>query len=203
MKKINEVIAENLIKLRKEHNLTQNEFAEKLNYSDNTVSRWERGEMTPSIETLEQISKIFNIELEKFIKEDGLEEQKNEDKKEDKIIFRKKLATLLLLVSQIWFIAVVTFFYVQTFANFNLWTIFVWAVPASCLLTLLLAFKWGGRIFLFVIASIFIWSFLASIYLQLLAYDLYLIFLIGAPAQLSLSVWTFLRKKDDKKTKKV
>ena len=203
MKKINEVIAENLIKLRKEHNLTQNEFAEKLNYSDNTVSRWERGEMTPSVETLEQISKIFNIELEKLLKEDGLEEQKGKDKREDRIIFRKKLATLLLLVSQIWFIAVVTFFYVQTFMNFNLWTIFVWAVPASCLLTLLFAFKWGGRIFLFVMASVFIWSFLASIYLQLLAYDLYLIFLIGAPAQLSLSVWTFLRKKDDKKTKKV
>lgn len=203
MKKINEIIAENLIKLRKENNLTQNEFAEKLNYSDNTVSRWERGEMTPSVETLEQISKIFNIELEKLLKEDGLEEQKGKDKREDRIIFRKKLATLLLLVSQIWFIAVVTFFYVQTFMNFNLWTIFVWAVPASCLLTLLFAFKWGGRIFLFVMASVFIWSFLASIYLQLLAYDLYLIFLIGAPAQLSLSVWTFLRKKDENNNKKV
>lgn len=203
MKKINEIIAENLIKLRKENNLTQNEFAEKLNYSDNTVSRWERGEMTPSVETLEQISKIFNIELEKLLKENGLEEQKGKDKREDRIIFRKKLATLLLLVSQIWFIAVVTFFYVQTFLNFNLWTIFVWAVPASCLLTLLFAFKWGGRIFLFVMASVFIWSFLASIYLQLLAYDLYLIFLIGAPAQLSLSVWTFLRKKDENNNKKV
>ena len=36
-------LAENLVKYRKHFNLTQAELAEKLNYSDKAVSKWERG----------------------------------------------------------------------------------------------------------------------------------------------------------------
>ena len=168
MKKINEIVAANLIALRKKYNLTQNEFAEKLNYSDNTVSRWERMEIVPSLETLEQISKVFDVSIEKLIKENGLEENTAAGIANDRIKFRKRLATLLLLISQIWFIAVVVYFHVQTFAAIDLWIIFVWAVPASCIATLIFSCKWAGKIFLFVISSVLIWSLLASIYLQFL-----------------------------------
>ncbi|MGN0961716.1 MAG: helix-turn-helix domain-containing protein, partial [Christensenellales bacterium] len=41
MKDIKQIIANNLITLRKKNNLTQNELAEKINYSDNAISRWE------------------------------------------------------------------------------------------------------------------------------------------------------------------
>ena len=58
MKEIKDIISNNLISLRKKHNLTQNELAEKLAYSDNMVSRWERGEITPSIETLQKIGAL-------------------------------------------------------------------------------------------------------------------------------------------------
>ena len=53
--KIGKFIAE----CRKKNNLTQNELAEKLAYSDNMVSRWERGEITPSVETLQKISEFY------------------------------------------------------------------------------------------------------------------------------------------------
>ena len=71
MKDIKRIIAENLVALRKKNNLTQNELAEKLNYSDNTISRWEHAEITPSIETLEQISILFDVSIESLIKENG------------------------------------------------------------------------------------------------------------------------------------
>ena len=192
MKSVKEILAENLIKLRKKNNLTQNEFAEKLNYSDNTVSRWERGEISPSIETLEQISQVFDIKIELLLKENAFDEIKQEKKTQ----FRKRLATLLLIISQIWFIAVVSYFYIETFLSINFWMIFVWAVPLSLILAIFIARKWAGRTASFVLLSTFIWTFLTAIYLQLLSYNLYLIFIIGAPAQLSLVVWNYVRKKE-------
>ena len=68
MKDIKQIIADNLVSLRKQNKLTQNELAEKLNYSDNTISRWEKAEITPSVETLVQISEIYNIPLESLFK---------------------------------------------------------------------------------------------------------------------------------------
>ena len=69
MKDIKEIIANNLIELRKQNNLTQNDLAKKLKYSDNTISRWEHAEITPSIETLQKISEIYSIPIEDLLKE--------------------------------------------------------------------------------------------------------------------------------------
>ena len=63
MADIKQIIAKNIIDLRKKNKMTQNELAEKLNYSDNAVSRWERAEVTPSVETIEQIAEVFNVPI--------------------------------------------------------------------------------------------------------------------------------------------
>ena len=52
MENIKETIAKNLVELRKSHKLTQSALAEKLNYSDKAISRWEHAETLPDIETL-------------------------------------------------------------------------------------------------------------------------------------------------------
>ena len=46
------VIAQNIAELRKSNNMTQLELAEKLNYSDKAVSKWERGESVPDVAVL-------------------------------------------------------------------------------------------------------------------------------------------------------
>jgi transcriptional regulator with XRE-family HTH domain len=46
---VKEIIASNLASLRREHKLTQQQLAEKLNYSDKAVSRWENAETLPDI----------------------------------------------------------------------------------------------------------------------------------------------------------
>lgn len=53
--------------LRKEKSLTQKELAEKLNISDKTVSKWERGKGIPDISTLPVLSDVFGIEIEKML----------------------------------------------------------------------------------------------------------------------------------------
>ena len=60
-------IKNSLIKIRKMHNLTQAQFAEKIGVSDKTVSKWECGNSIPDIIMLNQISKIFNVPINDII----------------------------------------------------------------------------------------------------------------------------------------
>jgi len=58
-----------IIELRKKNKLTQEELADKLNVSRQTVSNWETAKCYPDIETLVIISNKFNISLDVLIKE--------------------------------------------------------------------------------------------------------------------------------------
>lgn len=191
MKEIREIIAQNIISLRKKNNMTQNELAEKLNYSDNTISRWEHAEITPSVESLEQLAKVFEVPIETLLKEDVLEKMEKNKKSQ----LANKISTILLCICMVWFIAAVCFFYVVTFENKYLWIIFVWALPITFAVLILFAFKMKSKLLIFIFASLFVWAFLAAIYLHFLPYNLYLVFIIGIPAEASLSVWAFVKKR--------
>ena len=62
-----EKIGSLIIQLRKEKNLTQKQLGEKLGLSDKTISKWERGLGCPDISLLRDISKIFNVNIEKIL----------------------------------------------------------------------------------------------------------------------------------------
>ena len=61
--------SDKLQKIRKEHNITQEGLADKLNVSRQAVSKWESGQAYPDTEKLIQISKIFNVSLDELIDE--------------------------------------------------------------------------------------------------------------------------------------
>ena len=192
MSDIKDIVAKNIIDLRKKNGLTQNELAEKLNYSDNAVSRWERGEVSPSIETLDQMSKVFNVPMSSLIEDNAKAVSTTRDKKQ----VLNKLAVILIFFSLVWLIATIVFVYGKILFNTNLWTIFVWAVPASCLVLLPFNEYWGKYIYKFVILSVFEWSVLACIYLQFLQYNMWLTFIIGIPIQVALCIWAFIKPKN-------
>lgn len=52
MKEIETVLASNIIQLRRQAGMTQIDLAAKLNYSDKSVSKWERAESLPDIAVL-------------------------------------------------------------------------------------------------------------------------------------------------------
>lgn len=191
MANIKDTIAHNIISLRKKHGMTQNELAERLNYSDNAVSRWERGEVTPSIETLEQISNIFSVSIESLFKENILEVV-DKDTKTERI---RKLSILLLFVSLVWFVVSVVYVYTKTIVGLNLWILFIWAFPISALVLLPFNNAWGKKIWSFVILSVFTWTLLVSLYLQFLEHNIWLIFITGVPVQVALVIWAFLKPK--------
>lgn len=63
----NEIIAENLSLYRKLHGLTQAELADAVGYSDKSVSKWERGEGTPDIFVLLQLSDIYGVTVSELV----------------------------------------------------------------------------------------------------------------------------------------
>ena len=63
---------EKLQKLRKEHNITQEGLADKLNVSRQAVSKWESGSAYPDMEKLISLSRIFNISLDDLVNDKEL-----------------------------------------------------------------------------------------------------------------------------------
>lgn len=198
MTDIKEIVAKNIIELRKKHGLTQTQLAEKINYSDNAVSRWERAEVTPSIETLQDIANVFNVDIEVLVKENANKVAKVYDKK----VKINNLAIMLILMSVVWLIAIVCYVVCETAFKINLWVLFIWAVPATCLVMYPYNRYFGRHIFKFVTLSVFVWSFLAALYFQLLQFNVWLIFIIGAPIEVALVIWAFVKPKNFKNKNK-
>ena len=67
MEGYSKIVAKNIIALRKSRNLTQQDFAKVINYSDKTVSKWELGYAIPSVETLKQIADYFGVTVDFFL----------------------------------------------------------------------------------------------------------------------------------------
>lgn len=58
------ILAEKLVKLRKQNGLTQLELAEKMNVTRQAVSRWEVGAAIPSMENLQALAKLYAISVD-------------------------------------------------------------------------------------------------------------------------------------------
>jgi DNA-binding XRE family transcriptional regulator len=60
--------AEKLKSLRLKHKLTQTELGEKLYVSRSTISNYEKEKFEPNIQTLIEMSKLFNISIDELLK---------------------------------------------------------------------------------------------------------------------------------------
>ena len=65
------VFASNLIRLRQAAGLTQAGLAEKINYSDKSISKWERGEAIPDAFVLTQMAALFGVSVDSMLTEDS------------------------------------------------------------------------------------------------------------------------------------
>lgn len=113
------VIGKNIMNLRKNAHITQSELAEKLNVSDKTVSRWERGECLPSISLLRDMSRLFSITIEEIEKEEDIANDNSciiKDKK------RKILVISIILILVLFSLFFLLIFYVKN--NYNQFQIY-------------------------------------------------------------------------------
>lgn len=61
------LLSKKLVAYRKDKGLTQKELAEMVNYSDKVISKWERGESTPSIDALKVLSSIYKVTIDEMV----------------------------------------------------------------------------------------------------------------------------------------
>ena len=185
------VLAENISELRKSNNLTQAEFAERLNYSDKAVSKWERGDSLPDVIVLKTIADMYGVGLDDMLRENGVRHVVSPDEVlRDEQLTQKILITAL-WVTMVWIVAAVVFLYSQYSRGTMFWMAFVWAVPVSFLVALIFARRWGAADFKrisCILSSGFVWSALISFYFQFMSYNIWMIFFIGVPVQIALTL---------------
>lgn len=196
MNNVKEMLPKNLAKLRLESNMTQNEVAEKLNYTDKSVSKWERGEAIPPIDVLKDLADLYGVSLDYLV---GDTENGSYDKRyTSKANNANKVIIMLLAVSLVWIVATVLFAYGIIFAKRSFWTLFVGAVPVTVIVLIVFNGIWGKRKFTFILISVLIWSLITTIYLVFLMtparYNLWAIFIIGIPLQVATILWSQLKK---------
>ncbi len=191
MKDLHPIIAENLAILRKGSGLTQAQLAERLNYSDKAVSRWEKGDTLPDINVLFELCDFYGITMDNLLEKDGVRERQQ-------VKFRDSLQYNLIIcalsVAIVWLIATVLFVYLNTKSGVNFWQAFIWAVPVSCLVILRMNRRFHSSILLFVTVSVFVWTLLTSVYLQFLQYNIWLVYIIGIPVQIICILCLIIRR---------
>lgn len=189
------IIAANITQLRKENNLTQAELAEKLNYSDKAVSKWERGESLPDITVLKTVADMFGVAVDYLLTTDH-EKEKQAVFKVNRRKLRNRAIITGISIMLVWFIATVVFFILDAATSIRAhWLAFVYAVPTSMTVWLVFNSIWFNRRRNFLIISLLMWSVLASLFITLIGFDLWMIFIVGIPAQIIILLWSGLRGK--------
>jgi len=178
MESLKEIVSKNIINLRKANNLTQLELAKKINYSDKAISRWEKGEVLPDVETIQTLSIVFNVPMSAIL------ESQDENKKIKLTKPTKQdILSQVFIICEIWTIISVIYAYLNISKGMNLWQLFTWGIPATALILLVLSNKRKNNILSFIYGTILVWSAITCLFLQMLTSSPWYIFLLGIPVQ--------------------
>lgn len=189
MDEIKNNLSKNIIKLRKEKKLTQLELANALNYSDKSVSKWENGDTIPDIEVIKRLADFFNVSVDSLI---GSPENLTQKQANTTNLPKNKLIITLLSIICVWIVSTLIFVMLKIFLKTDYWLCFIWAIPVSFIVLIVFNGIWGKRKFSILITSGLMWTIILSIYLQLLKFNLWVLFLIGIPLEIGIILWSRL-----------
>jgi transcriptional regulator with XRE-family HTH domain len=189
---IRQNISVNISAMRNAAGLTQAQFAEKLNYTDKAISKWERGESVPDIAVLWQIADMFGVTVDWLISDHG-ESESTPDAEAVRAGQRNRLLISLLSSVGVWFIATIVFIVMQSLGAEHVWMPFMWAVPATCIDLLVFNAIWGKYKLNFLVISLIIWTIIGATYITIANWSLWYIFLFGAPLQVATIFWSQIK----------
>ena len=193
-------IGSNIANYRKGAGLTQAGLAEKLNYSDKAVSKWERGESMPDVTTLVQLAEQFDITVNDLVVDpDALPGNPGTLEKamvqvSEKALKRKADKGIILSLSStlVWFVALLFFVVISSFDIPFSWLAFFYAVPANAIVLLSLRSAWRDFRWNKALISCIVWGSLVSIHASLwvfLGVNVWKLYLLGIPGQIAIFLW--------------
>ena len=204
-------IGRNIASYRKRAGLTQAGLAERLNYSDKAISKWERGESAPDVLTLVQLSEQFGISVNDLLvdpdalpEETGAVQQAMEQVVEKALKRKADKGTILSLSSiLVWFVALFAYVMLSCFELTEAWSwiFFIYAIPANAIVLLSLRSAWHDFRWNQILISIIMWGSILSVYVSLLVFlnwNIWRMFLLGIPGQAAVLLWFRLFRKSKK-----
>jgi transcriptional regulator with XRE-family HTH domain len=191
-------IAANMAHYRKLNNMTQSELAERISYSDKSISKWERAEGVPDIYVLTLLAELFSVSVNDLLSDNApIPPPAAVNLNKNRIII------LLMSAGLVWLVATVTYTALQVFAPSIQWAWygFILAIPVTCIVAVVFTSLWWSLKFRFIAVSALIWAIAASVYLLLPFGNVDLIFAVGAVLQVLVALW-FIFMKQLKKMQK-
>ena len=199
--------------------MTQAELAQKINYSDKSVSKWESAGGVPDIYILLQLAELYGVSLDALVGKEPLIEPANAASKKKKA--GSNLLIMLLSSGIVWLVATCAFVGVLLWdETAPAWLAFMYAVVINAIVLIVYAGIWKYRLLNFISVSTLIWTTIACIYLTakvildasgVTFHALWCVFLLGVPLQALEIMWVFFRsllkkkwiKPKEKKEKRV
>lgn len=199
MSELRFIVGKNIQSLRTTKGLTQQQLAEQLNYSDKTVSKWERGESLPDITVLKMIADFFEVSLDYLVEETHITERNK--RRIGKAIYKRNC--YIITTSSIFMVILVA---VLLFGILKMllpntaypWLCYAYGVPAAMIVWLVFNSLWFNPRKNYMIVSFLVWSLLMALFCTFLAagHKIWQVLLVGIPAQVIIILWSRLRNKD-------
>ena len=198
MEDIKPIIAKNITSLRLNAKLTQSELADRLNYSDKAISKWERGESVPDIAVLKAITDLFGVPLDYLVREEHDEEEAEPVHYTPNRHHNHAVITTLSILL-VWFVATLVYVVLDVLPIrvWEHWTTFMYAVPVTMIVWLVFNSIWFNPRRNYVIISLLTWSVLICAVVSLLVYGIlaWQLLLLGIPGQVIIILWSRLQYK--------
>lgn len=185
--KLREYFARNLAHYRKALGLTQTQLAEKLNYSDKSISKWERGDGLPDLAVTVQLAEIFGLTVNDMLAEKP---------RRRLMTTRNKIIITLLSMGIAWLVATILFFLCEVlFPDIKGWWLFyIYAIPISAIVGIVFSCIWWKKIHLLASISTLIWSAALCVMLTVPVPKIYLIFIVAGVLQALTILWFLIKK---------
>ena len=196
MRDIKNIVAKNITELRTSNNMTQIELGEKLNYSDKSISKWERAESSPDISVLVEISELFGVTLDYLVKGEN-EEKTVIEQKTEKIRYNRRVISYI-PEAGVWMASILAFIITTLILrqmSFQ-WLYFVYTLPVVLILKLIFNSIWFNPRHNYFIVSALMWSILAAIHISFLYFriNVSLVYLLGIAGQIVIVLCSFIHK---------
>ena len=194
--KLRRNLANNLIHYRKESNLTQLQLAEKLNYSDKAISKWERAESVPDIYILNTLAELYSCSVDDLL---------SERIKVKRSFYKNRFIISLMAVALVWLVAIIVYMVWKmvgesmNLTNVPYWITWLYALMISFIVAVIFSKIWGKRWHRFIFISGIIWSTGLVLFIHFLLLSLpvpWLVWCVCAAVEVLTFLWySLIRKK--------
>lgn len=196
MRDVKSNVAKNITELRILNNMTQLELGEKLNYSDKTISKWERAESSPDLSALVEMAELFGVTLDYLVKSENIEEAVALRKIKEASFNRR--AVSYIAEGGGWIIAIFAFIVTTLITNqmtFQ-WLYFVYTLPVVLIVKLIFNSIWFNPRHNYLIISALMWSIFVAIHITFLYFkvNVSLIYLLGVAGQIVIILSSYINK---------